>query len=346
MKSSVEEKTKLFFSLYDLENHGYITQDEFMTMLLNYPMEHISNITDDPMKDPEGYRSLRGESFRAYNDSVNRESMDNLDGSEAHRPPSKLRKYSLNEFVVEAMKEDKLSSGRNREAKKSLENPKQLNTSDQALDGQFDLGFKLRKRTKSSSMIPEHYEMMSTVLKRKGSADSIKNYNFQCTTINNKIKLYVTNLFLELDCCETGQMTYDKFKVWISQHPMVLTHFEENFQTKIWKSVDPKEDRLNFKTLKPELNFWANFYTNKRKKERLWIELHNKFLICLISKDDNVPRRVVLLDGLALTVPESSGGVYSFVLSAKSPYYKIVHLEIEDKLAFDKLVEKLSYLRE
>ena len=40
----MEEKIDLFFSLYDLENHGYLTSDDMVKMLMNYPIAHIDNI--------------------------------------------------------------------------------------------------------------------------------------------------------------------------------------------------------------------------------------------------------------------------------------------------------------
>ena len=40
----MEEKIDLFFGLYDLENHGYLTSEDMVMMLMNYPLAHIDNI--------------------------------------------------------------------------------------------------------------------------------------------------------------------------------------------------------------------------------------------------------------------------------------------------------------
>ena len=316
-------------------------------MLMNYPIEHINNITDGLAKEIDGMKAMAGESMIKLNASIRDEASEEMDDSKFHRV--RHRKLSLNDHVTDARKGDFGAATQSRAQPKVSESQKQIDISVQSgADAELRKSFegRSRKNSRNNTSVPEHYEMMSQVLRRKGSAESSINYQIQCTTINNRIKQYVAGLFFEYDCREDGKMTLQKFQNWITQHPMVLEHFEDNFHLNIWKAADPKEDKLNFKFLKTELNFWANFYTNPRKKERLWIEMHKKFLICLISKDDNVPRRVVLLDGLTLTLPESKGGVYSFVLSHKSPYYKVVHLEIEDKDAFNSLVNRLSYLRE
>lgn len=330
-----------------MENQGFITQDDFMTMLMNYPIEHINNITDGLAKDVDGMKALAGESMAKLNASIRDEASEEMDDSKFHR--ARHRKLSLNDHVTEVRKGDFAAVTQSRVQPKMSDSQKHVNVSVQSgaekdLRGSFE--GRSRRGSKHNTSIPEQYEMMSTVLRRKGSADSSINYQIQCTTINNRIKQYVAGLFMEYECRDEGKMTLEKFQEWITQHPMVLSHFEDNFHLKIWKANNQVDDRLNFKTLKTELNFWASFYTNPKKKERLWIEMHDKFLICLISKDDNVPRRVVLLDGLTLTLPEASKGVYRFVLSHKSPYYKVVHLDIEDKDAFDSLVKRLSYLRE
>lgn len=329
-----------------MEENGYITQDDFIKMLMNYPMEHINNITDGFKEELNHFRNLKGESMAKLSASIRDEPNEEIDNRLNRSRQRKLSHPGLGEHFTEVRRGDNPSQFRR--ARGSSESMRDMPISRDSLnkDNQSDKNIRAKRSSRNNSSIPSQYEIMSTVLRRKGSSDSILNYQIQCTTINNRIKQYVAGLFYELDCHTTGRMTREKFFLWISQHPMVLAHFEQNFQVNIWRACDLATDTLSFKRLTPDVNFYANFSAVTRKKQRLWIQVHKKFLICLESKEDNVPRRVVLLDGLTMSLPESNDNLYRIVFSSKSPYYKTVHLELEDKIAYTQMITKYAYLRE
>lgn len=329
-----------------MEENGYITQDDFLKMLMNYPMEHINNITDGLKEDLDQMKNMKGESMAKLSASLRDEPNEELDNRVNRGRQRRMSQNSAEDYYTDARKGD-IGLSKGIKARRESVNSKNIQLSNESKDNLSDRNIKGKKSaSKGGSAVPSQYEGMSMVMRRKNSADSVTNYQIQCTTINNRIKQYVAGLFLELDCHTTGQMTKDKFRLWISQHPMVLTHFEQNFQVTIWSVLDKERDTLSFKKLTPDVNFYANFSSVTKKKERLWIEVHKRFLICLQSKDDNVPRRVVLLDGLTMTLPESNDNMCRIVLSSKSPYYKTVNLELEDREAYQQLITKYAYLRE
>ena len=308
-----------------MENKGYLTQDDLVTMLMNYPIGQIDNITDGLAGEVDAMKKLNPESIAKLS-----EGKDDLENSvEISKRPVGSRKMSVQEGanVIEP----------------------NLNQSASVQVGGQDQFSGRRRSSKRNSSIPDQYGLMSSVNKRKNSADSIINYQIQCTTINNRIKQYVSGLFLEYDDENTGQFTLKMFKDWISQHPVILTHFEGNFHVNIWRVTDPNVDKPAFKSKTPEANFYADIHDEKnKKKERVWVELHRKFLIFLQTKEDNVPKRVVLLDGLTLTLPQSTnhGKLFHLVLSHKSPFYRTVHIELEDAEMYNIITKKLSYLQE
>lgn len=308
-KSSFEDRIKLFFSLYDIDNKGYLTDADVTRMLLNYPVADLNNITDGAIKEVKEnkVRLRRGSAQLQINNSA------------------------LDDSKVESVQEAKMSRS---------EDGNQLSRDDVIL------------RKNSDGPSPSNAsDQRPKLLPRKGSTDSIANYQVQCHSINSRIKNYVASLFAEYDPQQTGKFTFEAFRTWVGMHSNVIRHFEENFHASIWKSAG-EQDILSFKNLAPEVNFYANLFTiknNKRtKKERVWLQLHRKFFIILCSKDDQKPRRVVLLDGLNLSLPPKNPGDQGslFVLDYTSEYYKPVYLEIEDDDSFQALVKKLSYLQE
>lgn len=331
-----------------MDNQGYILEEDFIKMLMNYPMQHINNITDGLKEEMDNMKHLKGESMAKLSFSMKDDPNEEIDNKVSR---GVQRKLSQQDYATDARKGDFAAASMSRAKQNASSSLRKIDLSKEShqekdLKSEKNIQGGGGKGSRRDSSVPSQYEAMSMVMRRRGSADSTINYQIQCTTINNRIKQYVVGLYMEYDCHTTEKLTFDKFKQWMSQHPMVLTHFEKNFQVEVWGSANPTTDMLNFKKLTPEVNFYANFSAVTKKKERLWVEVHKKFLICLQSKEDNVPRRVVLLDGLTMSMPESNNGYHNIVFSSKSPYYKVVHLELEDKQAYFLLIEKYAYLRE
>lgn len=120
-------------------------------------------------------------------------------------------------------------------------------------------------------------------------------YRVKCSSINNKIKQYVEVLFSKFDKERDGKLHYDAFVAWVHKHPSMLHSFEDTFSYQIWgEKIDPISNRqmLSFKTLEPEVHCWA-YYTVDGKKhnvsKRVWIELHNKFLMIFKAREELLP---------------------------------------------------------
>ena len=301
-------------------------------MLMNYPIEYIDNVTDGFFKDAIGIKKLNADSIAQMSNEPESHRYDNsVSGHPAKADPIlRVRRGSVQLEVVNPHKQPKLQRERSVE-----------------LDAnKVDLNVSVNSNKSDRSFAA--YAGMAKI-KRKGSQDSIVAYQIECTTINNRIKQYVAGLFVEFDALDTGKIDLVQFKSWIKEHLMIMKHFEDNFHVDVWRAADKDPSVLNFKMFTPEINFYANFTCKMSHaiNERVWVQLHKKFLLILRKKEDAVPRRVVLLDGLTLTKEETPGKeTFVFTLSHKSTQYKTVRLELDDAHSFDKILKKLSYLQE
>ncbi len=331
-KSDQEDKIKLFYSLYDTDDKGFLKREDFITMLMNYPIEYIDNVTDGFFKEAIGIKKLNAESIAQMSNEPDSHIQDNSVSNHPGRndPILRVRRGSVQLEVTNQKKQPKLQ----REMSVELD------------ANRVDLNVSVNSNKSDRSFAA--YAGMAK-LKRKGSQDSIQAYQIECTTINNRIKQYVAGLFVEFDALDTGKLDLVQFKSWIKEHLMILKHFEDNFHVDIWRASDKDPSVLNFKLFPPEVNFYANFTckVSHAVNERVWVQLHKKFLVVLRKKEDTVPRRVVLVDGLTLTKEESPGKeTFIFTLSHKSSQYKTVRLELDDSHSFEKIIKKLSYLQE
>lgn len=90
-------------------------------------------------------------------------------------------------------------------------------------------------------------------------------------------------------------MHFDEFVSWVNKHPSMMQSFEHTFSHQIWgEIIDRITNRqiLSFKTLEPEVHCWADYTSESSKNtpsKRVWLELHNKFLMIFKSRDELLP---------------------------------------------------------
>lgn len=323
-----------------------------LVMLMNYPIEHISNVTDGYIQEKAfAKRSKNPDSIAALSANLVDKNKDIVSNGEPvadvrlRRGSAQFNIYQNNylESVRYGNGPKMLNASENNSVHPSTFQKDKLVTKKE--------GVVSRSSSKKGSLINNSFSAGGPVLRKQASSDSINTYQIECTTINNMIRQYVVNLVVELDTTGTGKIYVEQFKTWIDQHKPILKHFEDNFHVDIWKSVlnkSTQKQTLGYKLMKPEINFYANYLClrSSKKKERVWVELHKKFLICLLDKEQVVPRRVILLDGLTLTQKQTGNDLSTFELSHKCPNYKTVSFELEDKDSFKMIMKKLSYLQE
>lgn len=137
---------------------------------------------------------------------------------------------------------------------------------------------------------------LSSLKKRKMSFNNSIEFKVKCTSINNRIKQYVDVLFNKFDDEKDDKLYFPEFEKWTEKHPSMLDNFEKGFFYQYWgHHVDEvtNRDQYNFQATKPEANCYVDYRVgNKSKKEksiRLWIELHDKFLVLMRDKEDVIP---------------------------------------------------------
>jgi Ca2+-binding EF-hand superfamily protein/tRNA A-37 threonylcarbamoyl transferase component Bud32 len=188
-----------------------------------------------------------------------------------------------------------------------------------------------RYMQKNPSIAPEEKKIESSIrnnpLIKRGREESL----LLATSVNNRVKEYASFLFKTYEGANArGKISYDEFKDWLKNHPIILKIFNESFHQELWASVEASKNKvtppLRYTTKKPEIQ---GVLFKKGKVSKMWkaryFQLVDHFLFYFESKTDrNLPKKVFFLDGVSIesTKDVKSTGKYGFRISFKTDSYE------------------------